>query len=179
MGLLEKLFRGKKEPESYRVQDEELVEIDTRHEARLSGDFNEMLKNLYKKGIEVDTHFLYLQLINHTYSHRKEPEMRALFMKLATEHVEQFSSIRKELMKNFGLIQDKEGHYLDRSGLSQRFPHVPTFEHLATVYTEDGEYRKAIDVCEKAIAFGLNDWTKSGYQGRIERINKKMKKSSK
>ena len=33
---------------------------------------------------------------------------------------------------------------------------------------------KAIEVCEKATAFGLHDGTKGDYQARIERIKKKM-----
>ena len=39
-----------------------------------------------------------------------------------------------------------------------------TFQDLATVYTEDGEYDKAIAVCEIAIAFDLHDWTKGDYK---------------
>jgi len=157
MGLFDKLFGKKDEVKSYHSRQGIPVESDERHKASTSCDYNQMLKQLHKKGDPVDTHFLYLNLVRWAYGRRKEPEMRALFKKLATEHVEIFSSLRGPLLKEFGSL-----------------PHVPTFQHLATVYTEDGEYEKAIEVCEKAIAFGLNDWTKSGYQGRIERIKKKM-----
>ncbi|VVB64842.1 Uncharacterised protein [uncultured archaeon] len=74
----------------------------------------------------------------------------------------------------FQLREVEPGRYQDKGGLSARFPHVPTFQYLATVYTEDGEYEKAIEVCENAIAFGLHDWTKGDYQARIKRIKKKM-----
>lgn len=158
MGLLSKLFSSKSE-----------------EAPPISSDFNRMMKQLYKKGSLVDTHFLYLQLIDQTYARRKEPEMRALFMKLAFEHIEQFDYIKKALLKDFKLREVELGRFEDKNGLSARFPHVPTFQHLATVYTEDKEYEKAIEVCEKAITFGLSDWTKSGYQGRIERIKKKIK----
>jgi tetratricopeptide (TPR) repeat protein len=157
MGFLNKLFSSKNEVKSYHLQDGTPVECDERYNAWCSGDFNQMLKQLYKKGNHVDTHFLYLQLISQAYARRKEPEMRALFKKLALEHIEKFDSIRQPLTKNCGIL-----------------PRVPTFQYLATVYTEDEEYEKAIEVCEKAIAFGLSDGTKGDYQGRIERIKKKM-----
>ena len=158
MGFLGNLFGNKDKAKSYYLRDGALVESDERREALNSGDLDRMLKQLYKKGDPVDTHFLYLQLIDQAYSHRKEPVMRALFKKLAIEHVEKFDSIREQLIKEIGIL-----------------PRVPTFQYLATVYTEDCEYEKAIEVCEKAIAFGLNDGTKGGYLGRIERIMKKAK----
>jgi len=157
MGFLDKLLGKKEEFKSYHTRYGVSVECDERFNASHSGDFNRMMKQLYKKGDPVDTHFLYLSLIDQAYTRRKEPEMRALFKKLAIEHVANFDAIRGPLIKDVGLL-----------------PRVPTFQYLATVYTEDDEYEKAIEVCEKAIAFGLNDGTKSSYQGRIERIKKKM-----
>jgi tetratricopeptide (TPR) repeat protein len=158
MGFLGNLFGNKDKVKSYYLRDGALVEADERRKALNSGDLDRMLKQLYKKGDPVDTHFIYLQLIGQAYSRRNEPEMRMLFKKLANEHVEKFDPIREQLIKEIGIL-----------------PRVPTFQYLATVYTEDNEYEKAIDVCEKAIAFGLNDGTKGGYQGRIERIKKKAK----
>jgi len=102
------------------LRDGALVESDERRKALNSGDLDRMLKQLYKKGDPVDTHFLYLQLIGQAYSRRNEPEMRALFKKLANEHVEKFDSIREQLIKEIGIL-----------------PRVPTFQYLATVYTED------------------------------------------
>ena len=52
------------------------------------------------------------------------------------------------------------------------------FPYLATVLTEDGHYDEAIEVCRKAINFGLDDGTKSGFAGRIERIRKKQHRTA-
>jgi len=158
MDFLNKLFGKKDGVKRYHSRGGTTVECDERYDASQSGDFNRMLGQLYKKGDPVDTHFIYLHLIDQAYSGRKDPKMRALFKKLSIEHIEKFASIRGPLTKEIGIL-----------------PHVPTFQYLATVYTEDGEYEKAIEVCEKAIAFGMDDGTKSGYQGRIERVKKKMK----
>jgi len=162
MGLFDKILGKKNEEKSYHSREGTLVNCE------------DLLKQLYATKKQVDIHFSYLNLIEQTYNRREEPEARALFMRLALEHVESFGSIKKALLKDFQLREVEPGRYQDKGGLSARFPHVPTFQYLATIYTEDGEYEKAIEICEKAIAFGLHDWTKGDYQGRKERIKKKM-----
>ena len=159
MGFLGKLFGSKeKDSDIYTMRSGRLVKTDERHKAFLSNDFNCMLRQLHKNGDPIDTHFLYLQTSKHAYSKRKDEKMRKLFKKIASEHVDMFDSLVEPLRKEIGIL-----------------PHVPTFQYLATVYTEDGEYEKAIEVCEKAMKFGLRDGTKGGFPMRIERIKKKMK----
>jgi tetratricopeptide (TPR) repeat protein len=145
MSFLDKFLGKKDKVKSYYSREGVLVESD------------DLLKQLYKTKDHFDTHFSYLNLIGQTYNRRKEPGARTLFKKLATEHIEIFNPICVAFLKKY-----------------DNLPRVPTFQYLATVYTEDGEYEKAIEVCERAIAFGLNDGTKGGYQGRIERIKKKV-----
>lgn len=145
MSLFDKFFGKKAEPKYYQSREGIKVQL------------HKLLKQLYEKRDPIDTHFSYLNIIGQLYRSRKDPETRELFKQLALEHIEKFDSIRGPLLKDIGML-----------------PHVPTFQHLATVYTEDGEYIKAIEVCEKAIAFGLHDWTKGDYQERIKRIRRKM-----
>ena len=140
--------------------------------------FDDLMKQISMTKRLNDIHFEYLNLVNLMYSRRKEPEARDLFKKLALAHIEQFGSIRRALLRDFKIFEVEPGHYQCKDGRPSNFVHVPTFEYLATVYTEDGEYEKAIEVCEKAIAFGLHDWTKSDYAGRIERIKKKAQKKT-
>jgi len=166
MGFFGNLLGSKEKAKPYIDKDGQPAKLD------------ELLELLNKAKGLVNVHFSYLSIINQTYSRRKEPEVRELFKKLALEHIEKFSSIRGALLRDFNLHEDELGHYHDKEGRSSKFLHVPTFEYLATVYTEDGEYEKAIEVCEKAIVFGLHDWTKSDYQGRIERIKKKAQKNN-
>ena len=56
-------------------------------------------------------------------------------------------------------------------------PRVSTFQHYATLLTEQSKFDRAIEVCETAIRFGLHDGTKAGFEGRIDRINKKRQKT--
>ncbi len=164
MGFLDKLFGEKEETKLYVSNDGQPVKL------------KELLEQLGRAKSLSDIHFAYLNVVNQTYSHREEPETRELFKKLAIEHIEKFSTIRGALLKNLCLQEYEPGRYQYKDGRPSNFIHVPTFEYLATVYTEGGEYEKAIEVCEKAIAFGLHDWTKSDYAGRIERIKKKAQK---
>ena len=153
---------SKKKPQekTYTTRKGKLVEADERYMTWLSGDLKRMLEQLHKKGDPVDTHFLYLSIVQQTYKRRKDPKMRQLFKKVAAEHVINFDSLIGPLLRE----------------MDGNLPKVPTFNYLSTIYTEDGEYNKAIQVCEKAIKYKLDDGTKSGYQGRIERIKKKMNK---
>ncbi len=134
-----------------------------RHTAWINSQYTdnleEMLIQLYKPGRVLDTHFLYLRIVEISYKKRSDPQMRAMFIKTASKHISEFENFIEPL-----LCKTTEGLVL---------PRVPTFQLLATVYTEDGEYEKAIEVCDEAIGFGLHDGTKGDYQAKMERIKKK------
>ena len=51
---------------------------------------------------------------------------------------------------------------------------VTVFKQLAILYEDDHEYDKALSLCNQALLLGLEDGTKTGYQGRIDRLSKKM-----
>ena len=122
-----------------------------------SNDLDYLLKELYKRTRPLDIHFIYLNILEQLYKRRKEPEMKALLIRLADEHIERFKTFADPLV-----------------GLCGFMPSVPTFKYLATVLTEDGEYEKAIEVCQKATSYGVHNGTKGGFPARIERIKKKM-----
>ena len=134
------------------------IEADERYKAWLTGDIDIMLEYLDQKGDPIDTHFLYSSIVKQAYKNRQNKKMRMLFKKIASEHVKNFDTLLNPLLVEF----------------ENKLPQVPTFQYLATVYTEDKEYNNAIEVCENAINFGLDDGTKSGFEGRIERIKKKI-----
>ena len=125
-----------------------------------SGNLSRMLGVLDKKCDLVTRHFLLMHIVTETYSRRKDgSKMCELCERVAKLHVREFSTIAPTLSRGDG-----------------RLPHVATFQHLATVLTEKGDYTGAVRVCTKAMNFGLTDWTKSGYEGRIERIRNTAKK---
>ena len=125
--------------------------------AWMSEDMDRMLAALDGPATPVDRHFLFMRIVQQAYKRREaDLEMRALCVRMARKHVEEFDDIIEPLKREFGLL-----------------PRVPTFQHLATVLTEAGEFDEAISVCEAALSYGLDDGTKGGFAGRIERIRKK------
>jgi hypothetical protein len=134
--------------------------VEEAREAWLSGDLQRMINALDSKASLVDRHFLLQTVVQETYRLRSEPRMADKCLEVAQTHCDEFSSIVGELRT----WSSESGHDL---------PRVSTFQHYATLLTERGEFDRAIQVCESAIGFGLDDGTKGGYAGRIERIKKK------
>jgi tetratricopeptide (TPR) repeat protein len=161
MSIFDRLLGKKLQTESQQPTQDPLEEACGILSIMVSEDYRQVLERLKKGQRVLDKHFLYLQLIDMAYGRRKDPAMRDLLKRLAIAHIAAFEPIRKKFLQQHDVL-----------------PHVPTFQYLATAYAEDGEYEEAIKICEKAIAFGLHDWTKSDYAGRIERIKKKAQKSN-
>ena len=133
-----------------------LIPVDDVFRAYTSGDLSQMLKAVSIKTNPIDRHFLLQLIVDATYKLRKEEKYRKLCIEYAIRHLQEFPDIAPALKEEDGTL-----------------PHVTTFQKDATVLTENGEYDKAISICEKAIEYGLHDYTKSGFEGRIERIKKK------
>lgn len=134
------------------------VEADDVFEAWTSGDLSVMVGVLECKTNPIDRHFLLMGIVDQTYKNRHDTEQATLLQKAAELHLAEFPAIKP------ALEQDMDGV----------LPRVTTFQKYATYLTEQGDYAKAIDVCNQAISYGLHDGTKSGYEGRIARIAKNM-----
>ena len=52
------------------------------------------------------------------------------------------------------------------------------FMHLSTLLSDVGMFDEAIEVCQKAISYGLSDGTVTGFEGRMNRIAKAKGKLS-
>jgi len=159
-----KWFKDKKSKNvQYTYRQGALVPADEVFRAWTSGDLDRMLKATDIKTNLIDRHHLLQSIVAETFKLRKEKKYRMLCIKYAEKHLEELSSI---------LIALKED-------LPDMLPRVTTFQKYATILTEDGDFEKAIKVCKKAISYGLDDGTQSGYKGRIERIKKKIDTSKK
>lgn len=123
-----------------------------------SRELDRMVASLCVTTDLVDRHFLLLQICAETYRKRSCAEARAAFLRFAETQIEECPHALPAVVRRIGGV----------------VPHVPTYERLATVLAESKEYARAIEVCERAIALGLCDRTKSGYPGRIERIRARL-----
>lgn len=107
-----------------------------------------------------DRHFVYNSLIELYYKQRDDRD----------DAIENCIKYCKEDIDRIGEFLDEWG---DGPG-NPEAPRIPAFRRLAIIYERRGEYQEAIAVCERALDFGLSDGTKGGFEGRLERIMKKM-----
>jgi hypothetical protein len=122
-------------------------------------DLDRLIKAERRPTNPIDRHCLLNRLCELTYKQRREPGMRVLFLKYARQHVSEFPRLADPLRKDFT--------FEDGS-----LPRVPTFQYLATVLAEDGDFQGAADVCRVALWYNLHDNTRGGFKGRIARIQK-------
>lgn len=165
MSLLDFFSRFKRtmdvnKPKRYTIRQGKRIEVDAVFDAWTSGDLDKMLAVVDVKTNPVDRGALLVNIVQETYKLRSNPEMRATCKRMSELHLAEFPDLAGPLKEETGSI-----------------PRVSTFQHYATVLTEDGEFAKAIDVCNQAIEYGLKDGTKSGFEGRISRIEKKRQKA--
>lgn len=105
-------------------------------------------------------HRIYQQRVEEAYRQRKSEQGEAMLLHYAAQHLAEFDDIAPALKASNG----------------GQLPQVNTFKYYATALSERGRHEEAIAVCQKALAYGLKDGTKTGYQGRLERIQAKQSK---
>ena len=57
--------------------------------------------------------------------------------------------------------------------MNGHLPRVPTFQQYSTLLTEDGNFKRAVEICELAISFGLRDGT-TGIKSPIPDIDSNL-----
>ncbi|MGE4193397.1 MAG: hypothetical protein AB7E51_08415 [Pseudodesulfovibrio sp.] len=129
-------------------------------DAWTSGDLKQMLDAVDLKVNLIDRHHLLQCIVSETYRQRKDDVMRQKCIEISKIHIAEFPQIAQTLRREHKTL-----------------PHISTFQHYATVLTENGNYDEAISVCNTALGYELHDGTQSGFEGRIERIKKKAQRA--
>ena len=100
-----------------------------------------------------------------------------------------FQRFRPQCLKNFGhwfsvkcglkdAALNEETWKIYETGM-KLFPNDGRMAQAASLFFRRvGEYERAIEVCQNAIRRGLKDGTKSGFEGRIKRLEKELKSRS-
>lgn len=151
----DKVHAGDEPPNMVAFRFGKTVAPDEAFYASFSGDIEKMVAALNVKTNPIDRHFLLLSLVKESYKRRAEVEMGRICSTTSELHLREFPGLIESLKEQFGML-----------------PRVPTFQYYATLLTERGDFEKAIFVCKAAIAYGLLDGTKSGFEGRIIKIQK-------
>ena len=106
----------------------------------------------------LDYHF-FLQTSADNYYKQKDvnPEALDRAIEFCKEDIALFPNISKEMIKEYGSV-----------------PRISTFQTLAMAYEKKQMYSEAIEMCQIALNYGQQDTTKGGYEGRIEKLKKKL-----
>ena len=123
-----------------------------------SGNLENMEQLLREVKSPKDRHYLLSKMVKKVYAVRREPPMRARLYDLGKIYLSEFDRMAPLIKETSG---DGE---MD----------VPVFKCLAIAMEEDKRFNEAISICKNALAWELDDGTKTGYKGRIERIIKKQ-----
>ncbi len=104
-------------------------------------------------------HLLYLQKIEDAYRGRRASmDDRKTAIALSRQYLSEFPDLRPAV---FDRMQDQDPIV------------IPVFKMLAIMLEEEEAYDQAEEVCRTALANGVEDGTKTGFEGRIKRIRKK------
>ncbi len=129
-------------------------------EVRLVNDINSMLEALRHEEHVLGRHFLYRDIIAHSFPKRhQDPRMREIFLTAAQAHIKEMPAIISELLTRFGSM-----------------PYFFTFSYYAIALTETMEFDLAIETCRLAQEYGAKDGLGIGFERRIEQITKRKNK---
>lgn len=106
----------------------------------------------------MDLHYALNGLLEYYYTNReKSPANADRCIQFCQEDVDLYTQLYPLFIADMGFI-----------------PRLPAFQRLAMVYEQQGEYQKAIEVCELGIKHELADGTQGGFKARREKMVKKL-----
>ena len=108
----------------------------------------------FEDGSAASTHFIYTSLIDLYYKQRGDREDA---IEKCVEYCRKDIAIADDFVDEFGDV-----------------PRIPSFKRLAIIYQKKERYEDALEICDKAVDIGTTDGTKSGFEGRKDRLRKKM-----
>ncbi|MGP4073822.1 tetratricopeptide repeat protein [Piscibacillus sp. B03] len=162
MGLLDFLFKKPNESND-KASNDKSTWVDAQYIKDPKEKEKFLLSLTQKTKNPIDLHFTYNQLIDLYYKQRDEwNHALSDCIKYCKKDINKMDEIIREFKK--------DPSYKKNGSL----PRMPSFERLAIIYDKQGNYQEAINICKKAISYGLNDKTKGGFKGRIERLEKKL-----
>jgi tetratricopeptide (TPR) repeat protein len=126
-------------------------------EALDSDDLEKMIDALEQTDRPAYRHRLLVRIAQSAYTERTDPKIRKLLFLYARMHVKEYPHYGKSV------TEDRQA-----GGASP-----PTFKMLAIALEEEGRFDEAIAVSRKALQMNIDDGTKTGFAGRIVRLEKK------
>jgi hypothetical protein len=121
-------------------------------------DLDEMEKILKEESPPLDRHRLLSALIKKVYALRSQPPMRTKLYEYGRIYLDEFDKMLPQI----------------KADSEEREVEAPVFKWLAIAMEEDGKFDEAVALCRRAMDCELDDGTKTGFPGRLLRIQKKQ-----
>jgi hypothetical protein len=104
-----------------------------------------------------DRHHLLQAICNIAYGQRDTPAMRKILTQCAQIYIDEV----EQLMPAVKQMQDSP------------FPNIAIFKQIAISLEEEDRLDQALSICDMAQTLDLDDGTKTGYAGRVSRLERK------
>ncbi|WP_419661748.1 uncharacterized protein Dvar_21810 [Desulfosarcina variabilis str. Montpellier] len=127
-------------------------------QALVSGNVDYMISTLDETQDPILRNALLSQIIAEYYRNRDDADAKEAFYRYAHLHVEEIAGVLDALEKNG----------------QERPDRIETLRMIAIAMEQDERYDEALEMCHKALSFGMQNGTKTGFEGRIERITRKL-----
>jgi hypothetical protein len=122
-----------------------------------SDDIDKMAVALDRVSDPLSRHQLLSVMMMRVYPERGDADSRKKLYRFGKIYLDEFDRLAPELQKQ--AAPDPMA--------------VPAFKCLAIAMEEDRRYQEAVDICKLALKWNLDDGTKTGYAGRLARLQKK------
>lgn len=126
-------------------------------DALASGDLDQLRAAVELAAAPVEQHLVLSKIIDLAYRERSDSAMRAILLENGRRYLALFPDL-------FSALKTEYGETVHR---------IPVFKQMAIALDEDGDSEAAVAVCRTAIEYDMDDGTKTGFEGRIARIQKK------
>jgi hypothetical protein len=156
-GIVYLLAKGRRTEKGGAPVERSATERDRVDAVLASEDTEAMMSVLEKTQDPLLRDALFSPIIVHHYRRRSDPENRKRFYALAGQHVAESATVLEALAQTDAGRPDR----------------MDTFRMMAIALAEDERYDEAIDLCRQALSLGLENGTKTGFEGRIGRLQKR------
>lgn len=103
-------------------------------------------------------HFMYNSKIKSLYKKRKEGEV---YLEQCIKYCKRDIELYEKELSEMSFFKDNNTR-------------IPAFQRLAIIYEKRKEYKKAIEVCKKAIKYNMREKKKDNFEDRLLRLESKL-----
>lgn len=112
---------------------------------------------------------------NYTEKHAAHNSLIDMYYKQRDENPSALDSCIYYCIKDIEIVDGIEQEWFQHYSMREEVkPPIPSFKRLAIIFEKQGKLDEAIEVCERAVKYKLDDGTKGGFEGRIRKLKKNL-----